>query len=194
MQALKNHLARCFVAGIVAILPVGGLAVTVVYFEQQVAGVWLKDQGFYFFGLGLLVLALALYLIGLIVTSLLGRWLFGLVDRTLDRLPVLGGLYQTLKQIVGYGEGPQGLFKRVVWVQFQHPERRELGLVTREAGGESGGLVTVFVPSGPTPTSGRLLALLPEQLLPSSLSVSEGLQWLVSLGTLPADRLPDQTP
>ncbi len=182
MVYLKRHLTHCFVAGIVAILPLGGLLLTVVYFENQVAGVWLKDQGFYFFGLGLLLLVATLYLIGLVVTSIIGAWVFNRVDRVLDNLPALGILYQTLKQMVGYGAGPQGLFKRVVWVSFEHPTRAELGLVTQEATEDSCGRVVVFLPAGPAPTAGRLVYLDSRYLLETSLSVSEALQMLVSLG------------
>jgi uncharacterized membrane protein len=194
MQALKMHLAKCFVAGIVAILPLVGLVLTVVYFEHQVAGVWLKDQGFYVFGLGLILLALILYLIGLMVSSLIGRWLFGRFDQFLDRLPVSGMLYQTLKQMVGYGEGPQGLFKRVVWVPFQFPTRTELGLVTMEPTPSSAGRVAVFLPAAPTPTTGRLIYLEPNELIESSLSVREALQLLVSLGGIPPAKSLHETP
>jgi uncharacterized membrane protein len=188
MDRLRRHVTTCLVSGFVALLPIGGLLMTVYYFENQVAGVWLKDQGFYFFGLGLILATLMLYLIGLIVSSLLGRWLFQQLDRVLDRMPVLGTLYQTLKQLVGYGEGPQGLFKRVVWVARDDASRFELGLVTMEACPATSGRVAVFLPSGPTPTTGLLLFLDESRLIPTTTSVSEALQVIVSLGSLAPNR------
>lgn len=184
MQSIKRHIAKCLVAGLVALLPLGGLVMTVYYFENQVAGVWLKDQGFYFFGLGLVLAIITLYLIGLIVSSLVGGWLFQRFDGMLDHMPVLGTLYQTLKQLVGYGDGPQGLFKRVVWVSRDDSSRFELGLVTMESDPTTGGRVAVFVPAGPTPTHGLLLYLDGNRLIPTTMSVNEALQILVSLGSL----------
>jgi uncharacterized membrane protein len=188
ISLLKKHLTKCFVAGLVAILPIAGLVLTIVYFENQIAGVWLKQQGYYFFGMGVLLLGISLYLIGLAVTSLIGRWFFHRFDRLMDSLPILGTLYQTLKQLLGYGEGPNGLFKRVVWVMLDSPERYELGLVTCEASNETAGRIGIFLPNAPTPTSGKLIYLLPEQTLPTGISVNDAMQMLVSLGSLQTAR------
>jgi uncharacterized membrane protein len=187
-QRIRNHIVTAFVAGIVAILPVAGLAITIVYFENQVAGSWLKNQGFYFFGLGLLIFTALVYLIGLTVSTFVGRWIWRRVDLLLDRLPVLGSLYQTLKQILGYGEGPKGIFQRVVLVTMESKDRYEIGLVTREASAETQGRIVVFVPNAPTPTSGRLVYIEPELTQPSSLTASQAMQLLVSLGSLAVEK------
>jgi uncharacterized membrane protein len=110
MQYLSKHISRCFLAGIVALLPIGGFVVAVAYLEATIASSWLAKQPFYFPGLGLLVSAAAIYLIGLTVSTFLGRWLWKRVDRLFDSLPALGRLYQTLKQIIGYGEGKRRFF------------------------------------------------------------------------------------
>lgn len=184
MGRIQRHIAQCLIAGVVALLPLGGLVLTIYYFENQVAGVWLKDQGFYFFGLGLILATATLYLMGLVVSSLVGRWLFHRFDCLLDRMPFLGTLYQTMKQLVGYGEGPNGLFKRVVWVAREDASRFELGLVTLEPETSTDGRVAVFVPAGPTPTHGLLLFLDADRLIPTNMSVNEALQLLVSLGSI----------
>jgi uncharacterized membrane protein len=184
MLRIRNHLIKSFIAGIVALLPIGGLVLTVGYFENQVAGVWLKKQGFYFFGLGLLLATVAVYLVGLMVTTFVGRWLWDVIDRLLHRLPVLGNLYATLKQILGYGDGPGGMFQRVVLVPVGNEDRYELGLVTGEPSSATQDQLVVFVPSAPTPTSGRLIFIEPRLVKPSSLTPSQAMQKLVSLGAI----------
>jgi uncharacterized membrane protein len=102
-------------------------------------------------------------------------------------LPLLGPLYQTLKQILGYGEGPDAVFRRVVLIAAPDLGGDEIGLVTSEAAsGGSGSLLTVFVPSAPTPTTGRLILVDARQVRPVAMSVNEALKTLVSLGTVPA--------
>lgn len=187
-KTIKGHFARCFIAGIVAILPIAGLLLTIVYFENQVAGVWLKQQGFYFFGLGMILLAVLIYLIGLSVSSIVGKWIFAKFDAAMDKLPLLGMLYQTIKQLLGYGEGPKGLFKQVVWVTFDSPPRQELGLVTMPASPETQGRIGVFIPNAPTPTMGRLMFLQPTAVIQANMSVNEALQLLVSLGSVQPDK------
>ncbi len=185
--SLKSHILKCFIAGIVAILPVAGVIVTIVWFENQVAGSWLKEKGFYFFGLGVLIAIAAIYLIGLTISTFIGRWIWNRVDRVLDSLPVLGNLYVTLKQVLGYGNGPGGLFQRVVLVPFQHPDRYEIGLVTVEPDESNQNQVGIFLPASPTPTSGRLIYVQPGLVKPTNLTASEAMQLLVSMGTIQPD-------
>ncbi len=182
---MQTYFVRPLIAGVVALLPIAGLVLTVAYFENQVAGVWLKNQGFYFFGLGLLLVLAILYLVGITVSTFIGRWLWKRVDRLLDQVPVLGNLYQTMKQIFGYGEGPKGLFQRVVLVPSKLPGQTEIGLVTQEPSESTGGKLVVFVPTAPSPTAGRLVYIDPEQVQATSMTASQAMQFIVSLGSLP---------
>ena len=132
---MGRHFSRCFLAGLVALLPVGGLILAVLFMEDAIASSWLAEQPYYIPGLGLVVVAAAVYLIGLIVTSFLGRWLWSRLDVLLDALPAVGRLYQTLKQILGYGEGEDALFRGVVAVPGREPATEELGLITNRLPG-----------------------------------------------------------
>src|SRR5215470_7063933 len=160
MQILSKHVSRCFLAGLVALLPIGGFVFTVVYLETSIAGSWLARQPYYFPGLGLLATAAAIYGIGLTVSTFLGRWLWNRIDLLFDGLPALGRLYQTLKQIIGYGEGKDAIFQRVILIRGAEPDGAELGLVTNEAQGHGNGRkLIVFVPGAPNPTAGRLIVI-----------------------------------
>lgn len=187
MKSVQRHVSKCVIAGIVALMPLGGMVLTVSYLESQIANSWLKDQGFYFFGLGLIATMIAVYLIGLAVSTFLGRWLWEFVDRLLDRMPLMGSLYQTLKQILGYGEGAGAMFRRVVLVPSRDLDGDEIGLVTNESQSFEGQRLTVFVPNAPTPTIGRLVVLSAEKVRPSNMTVNEALKTLISAGTLPVD-------
>ena len=185
MQSIQRHMTRCLVAGIVAIMPLGGVVLMVVYLEKQLAGSWLKDQGFYFYGLGMLATVVLLYLVGLAITSFLGRWIWSLVDRVLDRIPLLGRIYQTLKQVLGYGEGPDAVFQRAVRIPARDLPGFEVGLVTAERPAEDE--LTVFIPTAPNPSNGRLLILKADQVQPLDVPVTDVLKFLVSIGGLPLE-------
>jgi uncharacterized membrane protein len=178
----KAHLARCFIAGTVAILPIGGTVLAVVWAENMIRTSLLAGSERYFPGLGLLLVAAIVYAVGLLVTTVLGRWLWRLVDSMLNRLPALGQLYQTLKQILGYGEGKEALFEQVVMVQSRDMVGEQIGLVTsawREAGGER---CAVFVPGTPNPMAGRLVIVPRSELRAIDMRVHEALKALVSVG------------
>lgn len=185
MQAISRHFTRCIIGGIVALLPVGGTVLTIVYLEATLSGSWLAEQAFYFPGMGLILAVLVVYLIGLAVTTFLGHWLWTRVDRLLDRLPALGQLYQTLKQVLGYGEGKGALFERVVLVKSREYDGFELGLVTREEPQASADRLTVFLPGAPNPASGRLVIVDPRSTQPLDVPVADALKTLVSVGKTP---------
>ena len=190
MNAILGHLTRCAIAGVVALLPVGGLVLSILYMENMLAESWLVDQWYYFPGLGILAAAAIIYVIGLIVTTFVGRWIWGRADALLKRLPILGRLYQTLKQIVGYGEGEDAVFRRVVLVPSPvAPDAFEMGLVTNQVDDK----LVVFVPGAPNPTVGRLITVDPSTVKETDIKVSDALKSLVSVGaTNTRDAVPEQ--
>lgn len=191
MQIISRHITQCFLAGIVALLPIGGFVLAVVYLESMIASSWLARQPWYFPGLGLLATAIIIYLIGLTVSTFLGRWAWKRVDVLFDSLPALGRLYQTLKQIIGYGEGKDAIFQRVVLIRGSEPDGSELGLVTNETADETGAMkLIVFVPGAPNPTVGRLIVIDRARTIPLSISVSDALKTLLSVGKTPISLAP----
>ncbi len=191
MNILSRHISRCFLAGIVALLPIGGFVITVVYLEATIAGSWLARQPYYFPGLGLLATAAAIYLIGLTVSTFLGRWLWNRTDQLFDSLPALGRLYQTLKQIIGYGEGKDAIFHRVILIRGSEPDGSELGLVTNETTDESGTRkLVVFVPGAPNPTTGRLIVIDESRTTALAVTINDALKTLLSVGKTPLSLAP----
>lgn len=194
MSALTRHLTKTFVAGIVALLPVAGVVLSVVVAESTIADSWLAGQKFYFPGLGLLGVVAATYLIGLTVTTYIGKSFWRLLDELFEELPALGTLYRTLKQVLGYGDGRDAMFERVVLVPGRDQDALEIGLVTKTLPPEAGGAprLVVFVPAAPSPTSGRVVVIEESRTRPMEVSVHEAMKFLVALGKLefPLERAP----
>jgi uncharacterized membrane protein len=185
MNSPTRHLTRCMVAGIVALLPLGGAVLTIVWLENAISGSWRGALGgFYFPGLGLLLALSLVYLVGLFVTTFIGRWLWRRLDRLLESLPLLGTLYQSLKEVLGYDTARDRFFHGVVAVTAD--EGYEIGFVTGESPGPDGTPHTVvFVPSSPNPTNGRLLLVAPSRLTRLDVRTADALRALVSMGKTP---------
>lgn len=183
MKRLNTHITKSLIAGFVAILPVGGLIVTVGYLETTISSSGLSTMPFYFPGFGLIATIIFIYLIGLVVTTFIGKWIWKRIDRLLDKLPALGRLYQTLKQILGYGEGEDAIFYEAVLVPSRDIQSEELGLITNKISDNKGNMkLVIFVPGVPNPTSGRLIVMDKESVKPLSMPVNETLKTLVSMG------------
>lgn len=176
---MSRHFVRCIIAGTVALLPIGGTVLTVAYAESMLSQTW-REAGYYYFpGMGLLLSVVLLYGVGLFVTTFFGRWIWRRADLLLQQLPVLGGLYQTLKQILGYGTGEDALFQEVALVPSDDTGGVQVGLVTNRIGD---GKCCVFLPGSPNPTNGRMVIVDESRLDMLSCDVSDALKSLVSVG------------
>ena len=179
---MSRHVVRCLIAGFVALLPVGGSVLGFVWLEHELADTWLARQDYYFPGMGILVALVLLYAVGLLVTTMLGRWLWRRFDRVIDSLPILGGLYQTVKQILGYGSGQDAVFLDVALVPSSDTGGVQVGLITDRG---TDGRCAVFLPGSPNPSAGRLVWVDEASVTRVETSVADALKCLVSVGKGP---------
>jgi len=143
-----------------------------------------NSRQIYFPGEGLLLVIALLYLLGLTLTSVVGRWVWNTLDSGVSRLPGLGLLYRTLKQILGFDAGEGALFQRVVLVPDESTRSMEIGLVTASAGDAEAKHLTVFVPCSPNPSQGRLLRIPASSVITTDWTVDKALKALFSLGKI----------
>jgi uncharacterized membrane protein len=184
MRTATRHVTRCLVAGIVALLPLAGAVLAIVWLESSITSTWKDRVPFYFPGLGILLAALLIYLVGLCVTTFVGRFLWRWADRLLEGLPLLGMLYSSLKEVLGYDTGRERFFQGVVAVPCDGGH--EIGLVTGSCAGPGGSARTlVFVPGSPNPGNGRLVLVDPAQVLRLEARAADALRAIVSMGKSP---------
>ncbi len=179
-----RHVTRCLIAGIVALLPIGGTILSIVWLETTLSEAWPPDRSWYFPGAGILLAVLGLYAVGLFVTTFLGRFLWRWVDRLLEGLPLLGAMYQSLKEVLGYDTGKERFFQGVVAIEVEGGQ--QLGFITGETKGPDGDPRTmVFVPGSPNPTNGRLVLVAPDRLQRMDVRPADALRSLVAIGKTP---------
>jgi uncharacterized membrane protein len=152
MGNLKAHVERKFFAGALAAIPVAVTAFILWYVDSQVRALFPVRYPF----LGIVVALGAIYMLGVFVTSLSGRYFLRLVDRVLTHVPGLRDLYRTWKQIAVTPDMSTGVFARVVTIPDESGRLRMLGFTSGRAIAGSTDTLCVFVPASPNPTSGRL--------------------------------------
>ncbi|MBI3072857.1 MAG: DUF502 domain-containing protein [Deltaproteobacteria bacterium] len=175
-----RHLSRCFFAGLLALLPIGGLIFVAIELEKLFRTP-LLETAFYFPGLGIVAAIAAIYLLGLFVSTVAGRFFGRLVDALLQRIPGIATFYQTLRQILGYGTGKDALFREAVYVCGE-AGLLELGLLTGETIVDGAKRFLVFIPGSPNPTSGRLIIAPPDRCVLAGLSVDAAFKGLLTTG------------
>jgi len=129
-------------------------------------------------------------LIGFATRVLMIRQLMDWLEAFLRRVPILGTIYWTVREIAQMFAGTRkGIFTRVVLVEWPRPGLYVVGFVTSEGKTEvqqktASHLVHVFIPTTPNPTSGYLVLAPEDSLIDLEMSVEDGIRLIVSGGTV----------
>ena len=141
-------------------------------------------------GVGLVALIALILGIGAVASNFLGKRVIRIGERLVARVPLMGWIYRTTKQLFSTILEERGeSFRKVVLVSYPQKGTYSVAFVTSESPtsveSELGkGFVTVFLPTTPNPTSGFLLVVPAEDVIPMKLSVDEGLRLVISAGAL----------
>jgi uncharacterized membrane protein len=139
-------------------------------------------------GLGLVIVLVLVTLVGAVTAGYLGRVLVRLNDIVLARMPVLSGIYGAVKQLVESVFGRQAnAFRQVVLVEWPREGAWTLALVTAATAEEiqahfSEDMITIMVLTTPNPTSGYLVVLPRDQVIPLEMSVEDAMKMVLSSG------------
>ena len=136
---------------------------------------------------GFIVAVLAL---GFATRVLLVRRLMDIGETLVRRVPIVGTIYWTTREISQTFTGAKrGLFTRVVLLEWPRPGMYSIGFVTSEGQGEvqqktPEHVVNVFIPTTPNPTSGFLVLAPRESLINLTMSVEEAMRLVISGGVV----------
>jgi uncharacterized membrane protein len=136
------------------------------------------------------VVILLVTLLGYLSSYVFGKYFLSIGERALQRIPGIGAVYNSVKQIVTtFGTQNRNLFNKVVLVEFPRKGLWTLGFLTNKQQGEAQSLVgtetwTVFVPTTPNPTSGFLLMLPRHEIVELEMSVGDGMKMIISGGAV----------
>jgi uncharacterized membrane protein len=149
--------------------------------------------------------ALSIFIVVILVTALgyashylFGRWLLRRMEILILRVPIMGQVYRTSKQIVDTFHSQQASgFDKVVMVEFPRVGLYSIGFVTKPVEGEvrahtGANFVNVFIPTTPLPTNGFLVICREQDLIRLEMSVADGMKLIISGGAIvpPASKPP----
>lgn len=151
--------------------------------------------------LATVIVVLLVTAFGFLSNYVLGKYFFGVGERAIQRIPGVGGLYNSVKHIVTtFGAQKRNLFTKTVMVEFPRKGIWAIGFLTSKAQGEPHVLAgadmwTVFVPTTPNPTSGFLIIVPRNEVVELEMSVGDGMKMIISGGAVipPNTTVPNPT-
>ncbi|MFM8551394.1 MAG: DUF502 domain-containing protein [Nitrospiraceae bacterium] len=194
MKTFRASLKRYFLTGLLVITPIWGTVLILKTLFLTVDGILggvlakfvIPDS--YVPGLGILTLLALIFTTGLLATNIIGGQVVRLWEEWLHRVPVVRGIYATLKammDILSFKEREK--YNRVVLIQFPKNGHYCFAFVTGVTQGEvqqisTEPLLNVYVPTSPNPTSGYFLLVPETEVVPLDISVEEAMRLIVSGG------------
>ena len=125
----------------------------------------------------LVVIVLICFSVGLFVKTRIGHWIYEAFESSLlSKAPGYKMIKETVNQFLGKKESP---FSSVALVQIFENDTKVTAFITDK---HHGGTVTVFVPTGPNPTSGFIYHLDQKYVHPVDVSVEDAMRSVISCG------------
>lgn len=125
--------------------------------------------------LAVVAILLLFFIIGLIIRTRLNRFLNRAEDRYLVKIPGYKLAKETVQQFFGTN---RSFFKEVVLVDIFNTGTLMTGFITDD----QGDIISVFVPTGPNPTSGNIYHFQKERVTRTTAPVDVGMKTIISCG------------
>ena len=150
---------RRILAGLIALMPIMATywIVRILFdFLDNLADPILKLLGIQIPGLGIILTFSFIFIIGLLVTNVLGTTILRWSELLVARVPIVSTIYNSIKQITGAFSGSTAKsFQKVVLIQYPRKGLWTMAFVTNESKNKNDEIFYhLFVPTTPNPTSG----------------------------------------
>ncbi|SDN29798.1 Uncharacterized membrane protein [Lutimaribacter pacificus] len=152
---------------------------------------WLGDDTqLHIRGVGVVIFLLFTIVVGWLAKGFIGRSLIRWAEGLVDRMPVVRSVYNGVKQLAEtvFAQS-ESSFEKACLIQYPRKGIWAIGFISTTARGEiagraetSGGLLSVFVPTTPNPTSGFLLFFPQEDVIELDMTVEDAAKLVISAG------------
>ncbi|WP_425102080.1 DUF502 domain-containing protein [Tropicibacter sp. S64] len=197
---LFSSLRASFLTGLVVIMPIG-LTIWLVWkvfgwidgFVLPLVPANLNPEeyiGINLRGIGVIFLFLFTIIVGWVAKGLIGRSLIRFGESLVDRTPVVRSIYSGIKQIAEtvFAQSERS-FEKACLIEYPRKGIWAVAFISTDTKGEiaekapsMGGLVSVFVPTTPNPTSGFLLFFPQEDVIELDMSIEDAAKLVISAG------------
>ena len=141
-------------------------------------------------GLGVFVFLIFTVLVGWIAKGLIGRSMIGFAEGLVERTPVVRSIYSGIKQLAEtiFAQSERS-FEKACLIEYPRKGIWAIGFISTDTRGEvaakavtTGGMVSIFVPTTPNPTSGFLLFFPKEDVIELDMTLEEAAKLVISAG------------
>ena len=194
-KRVENHIQRRVLKGLLELVPLLVTFLVIVYLVNATNEFFrelpfIKDRPWDFPGIGLVILVIVFYLVGLLAIFGAGQLILNGVHRLMNFIPVVRTLYGVTEQAMA-SVGSSANFSRVVFIEWPRDGMMAMGFVTgrARAPGKEEDLVSIYVPTVPNPTSGNMAFVLEDDVVETDMTVEDAMKLIFSGGIVLPDSI-----
>ncbi len=208
LKRVEGHVRRRFGTGLLFVVPILITYVVFRFIVNRVVGIlepainqaedrsfeWLA--GFPIRAIAVVLAFVAVYLVGVIAATVVGRWMVRQWHATLERIPIIRSVYRIARQSTDVFSGGVALqASKVVLVEYPRMGVFSMGLVTGSyADLEGETFLAVYIPTVPVPTSGFLTYVRRDQVIETALNFEDAMKVVISAGVLTEETVKSRGP
>jgi len=202
IRRIKIHLKRYFLTGLLVVVPLG-----ITFYILKIVIGWADSMlalvppsvhpdtylPFHLPGLGLIFTVIAVIIIGVVTTNIIGKKLVSIGEMIVDKIPLVRSIYIAVKQLLEtMFSHKTDTFKRVVLIEYPRKGLYSIGFVTGGGSDEiqrktDRKVINLFVPTSPNLTSGYLIIVPEEDTIPLEMDVESAFKLVISGGMVTSD-------
>jgi uncharacterized membrane protein len=141
---------------------------------------------------GFLIAVVVVCIVGVVLTSVVGRTLWRMVEKFIMNTPFLRQVYPYVKQITDFLLNPEEqkkLFSRVVLVEFPRKGLWSIGMVTgsgikKIVDKVEKEFLTVFIAHAPSPITGFVILVPKDEVIDAGMTIEDAIRFIVSGGVI----------
>jgi len=191
--SIRATFKRRFIAGLLILIPSLITFLVIWWLFNLLDGflepLYFKILGYHVPGIGFISTVLLIFIVGIISTNVVGRKIIEYFELLILKIPLLKGIYTSVKQLVDAfsPESKLSSFKKFVVVEYPRPQVYAYGFLTKECvmsnarNGEETNLKAVYIPTNLI-YFGEIALFRDEHIYFTDISIEEGIRIILSGG------------
>lgn len=186
-KTFTERISGSFLRGLLVIVPPAITISVVVWLFDLTEGIITKIFPSHLPGMGLIIVAIGIWLVGVLSGNFLSKKLIEIFDALIDKIPIVKFIYGSVKQVTKALFESDSAFKNVVLVPYQNAYVMGFLLLmtpppVREKLGED--YVCVYIPWSMNMTAGMNLFVKKSDVIYLNMAPPDAFQFILTAGTI----------
>ncbi len=186
---------KYFISGLLTWIPVIVTLLVINFLVGLLTSIYHTASQYFHFGVdipgfGIILTVLVIFFTGVLTANFIGKKLINWWNLFVSKIPLVRTIYLGVKQVLDTMFTKGQAFRKVYLVQYPRQGVWTIAFQTGKgheafnAQISQAGVLTLFIPTTPNPTSGFIIFAREEEVIPLDMSVDQALKYVISLGVV----------